>query len=215
LRLGLGPRALALALIGFYQRRLSASCPLGANGSKRPRRQVRSDKGNGMPFRTMAHCSVKRIACTAACLAAGALAALVPAAAQDRANYFNDPFLQVTTGIADCPVPKGPEITVDEMRAQAHLRTEKGTSCYQSGQCRLPNAYLYDQEIIPRVKKAIEADGRFAQTSVWAEGQRRWVYLKGCVRSAQQSQQLEQLVRRLDDVEAVINQLVVRLPAAR
>ena len=103
-------------------------------------------------------------------------------------------------------------ITEAEMRTQAHSRIERGTSCFLSGRCRLPNSYLYDREIIARVEKAILADGRFADTSVWAEGQRRWVWLKGCVRRKEQAKTLEQLVRRLDDVEAVINQLVVRQP---
>lgn len=77
------------------------------------------------------------------------------------------------------------------------------------GVCRLPNAYLYDAEIIPRVKKAVEFDGRFGQTSVWAEGRRRWVWLKGCVRRAEEAEALERLVRSMDDVEAVVNELVV------
>lgn len=133
-----------------------------------------------------------------------------PALADKRANYFNDPFLQVTNGIAECPVPEGPMITEAEMGAEAHSRAERGTSCFLSGRCRLPSSYLYDKEIIPRVKKAILADGRFADTSVWAEGQRRWVWVKGCVRRKDQAEALERLVRGLDDVEAVINQLVVR-----
>jgi len=132
------------------------------------------------------------------------------ASAEERKNYFNDPFLQVTSGIADCPAPEGPAITEAQMRTEAHARAERGTRCYESGRCRLPNSYLYDNEIIRRVKKAIVADGRFADTSVWAEGQRRWVWLKGCVRTEAQRQALERLVRELDDVEAVINQLVVR-----
>jgi osmotically-inducible protein OsmY len=133
-----------------------------------------------------------------------------PALADKRANYFNDPFLQVTNGIAECPVPEGPMIAEAEMRAEAHSRAERGTSCFLSGRCRLPSSYLYDKEIIPRVKKAILADGRFADTSIWAEGQRRWVWVKGCVRRKDQADALERLVRGLDDVEAVINQLVVR-----
>jgi len=148
-----------------------------------------------------------------ASLRLGAMAVAViggPALADKRANYYNDPFVQVTNGIADCAVPEGPMITEAEMRAQAHSRAERGTSCFLSGRCRLPNSYLYDKEIIPRVKKAILADGRFADTSVWAEGQRRWVWVKGCVRRKDQAEALEQLVRGLDDVEAVINQLVVR-----
>ena len=101
-------------------------------------------------------------------------------------------------------------ITEAEMRAEAHSRIERGTSCFLAGRCRLPNSYLYDKEIIPRVEKAILANGRFADTSVWAEGQRRWVWLKGCVRSEEQAKALEQLVRGLDDVENVVNLLVVR-----
>jgi len=96
------------------------------------------------------------------------------------------------------------------MRAEAHSRVERGTRCFLSGRCRLPNSYLYDKEIIPRVEKAILADGHFADTSIWVEGRRRWVWLKGCVRRKDQARALEQLVHSLDDVEAVINQLVVR-----
>ncbi|WP_230412309.1 BON domain-containing protein [Undibacterium hunanense] len=127
-----------------------------------------------------------------------------------RTNYFNDPFLRVTQGISECPVPEGPMLTEAQARAEAHGRIERGTSCYQSGQCRLPNSYLYDKEIIPRVKRAIEADGRFAETSIWVEGQRRFVWLKGCVRTTGQASELEKLVRSLDDVQGVMNQLIVK-----
>jgi len=131
-------------------------------------------------------------------------------AAEERANYFDDPFLQVTSAISDCPPQQEPLITQAEMRAQAHVRAERGTSCYLSGRCRLPNAYLYDKEIIPRVKKAILADGRFAETSIWVEGRRRWVWLKGCVRTRADAHALERLVRSIDDVESVINELIVK-----
>jgi hypothetical protein len=133
----------------------------------------------------------------------------LPAHAEDRANHFNDPFIRVTQGIADCPVPEGPLLTEAQARAQAHSRIERGTSCFQSGKCRLPNSYLYDKEIIPRVKKAVDADGGFSDTSVWAEGQRRWVWLKGCVRTQAQSDAIERMVRNIDDVEGVINQLSI------
>jgi hypothetical protein len=132
------------------------------------------------------------------------------AAPGDRGNLFDDPFVQVTHGIADCPVPEGPMFTRAQMTEEAHSRIERGTSCYLAGRCRLPNSYLYDKEIIPRVKKAILYTRRFAGTSVWAEGQRRWVWLKGCVHSREQAAELERLVRGLDDVEAVIDELVVR-----
>jgi osmotically-inducible protein OsmY len=139
-------------------------------------------------------------------LAAGA------ALADERKNYFDDPFLQVTSGISACPVPKESTLTEAEFRIQGHARAERGTRCFMAGRCRLPNSYLYDKEIIPRVKKAILADGRFSDTSVWTEGQRRWVWLKGCVRSKSQAAALEQLVRSLEDVEAVVNELTIRKP---
>jgi putative Ca2+/H+ antiporter (TMEM165/GDT1 family) len=147
--------------------------------------------------------------------ALGVYALIAPAAAatpatEERANRFDDPFLQVTSGIAECPPQSGPLITEAEMRAEAHPRAERGTRCYQSGRCRLPNSYLYDKEIIPRVQTAILADGRFAETSIWALGQRRWVILKGCVRTDAQKKALEALVRGIDDVEAVVDELVVR-----
>ncbi|MFZ6640504.1 BON domain-containing protein [Undibacterium sp. TC4M20W] len=128
-------------------------------------------------------------------------------AQEPRSNYFNDPFLKVTHAISDCAVPEGPLLTAAQARSEAHSRIERGTSCYHSGQCRLPNSYLYDQEIIPRVKRAIETDGRFAETSIWIEGQRRFVTLKGCVQTSGQAKELEKLVRRLDDVEGVVNLL--------
>jgi BON domain-containing protein len=141
------------------------------------------------------------------------LAALVqsPPAADGapRTNVFHDPFLAVTNGLPACPVPEGPLFTEAEARAEAHGRSQRGVSCYLSGRCRLSNAYLYDQEIVPRVDKAIHADGRFADTSVWVLGQRRWVFLKGCVKSGAESAALERLVKDIDDVEVVINELSV------
>jgi len=130
-------------------------------------------------------------------------------AAEERGNLFGDPVVQVTAAIATCPPQHGPMIAESEMRTEAHSRAERGTRCYQSGQCRLPNAYLYDREIIPRVRQAILYDGRFADTSIWVEGQRRWVWLRGCVRTNAQRSALEKLVRSIDDVEAVVDELAV------
>ena len=107
-------------------------------------------------------------------------------------------------------MPAGPLYSADEVRDEAHGRTQRGVSCHLAGRCRLPNAYLYDREIIPRVAIAIRADPRLAaNSSLWAMGQRRWVWLQGCVASATQAEEIEALVRRIDDVEAVINQLSV------
>lgn len=129
--------------------------------------------------------------------------------AQERRNLFNDPFIALTAGLPGCPVPEGPLYTEAEAREAAHDRSQRGVSCHLAGRCRLPNAYLYDKEIIPRVKIAVEADGRYAKTSLWALGQRRVVWLKGCVASADEASALERLVRQIDDVEGVVNELMV------
>ncbi|MBW8735554.1 MAG: BON domain-containing protein [Asticcacaulis sp.] len=139
-------------------------------------------------------------------LAAHAQAASAPS---ERRNWFDDPFIQATHGLPGCPIPDAPLLTEAQMQHETHWRAERGTSCYRSGRCRLPNAYLYDKEIVPRVVKAIDAAGQFADTSVWVEGQRRWVWLKGCVSTKEQAAELERIVRLVDDVEAVIPQLIV------
>jgi hypothetical protein len=139
-----------------------------------------------------------------------AVAWLPGALAQDA----EDPFVQVTSRIAGCPEPAPPSYkdTADaayQARFEAHTRGERGTSCYQSGRCRLPNSYLYDKEIIPRVQRFIRQDSRFAETSVWIAGQRRWVYLQGCVKTRAQADDMVNVVRTVDDVERVVDQLFV------
>jgi osmotically-inducible protein OsmY len=44
---------------------------------------------------------------------------------------------------------------------------------------------------------------------VWAYGQRRWVYLQGCVATRAEADELERIVRLIDDVESVMNELMV------
>lgn len=133
-----------------------------------------------------------------------ALACLGPAihAQDERTHAFDDPFLQVTRALPTCPVPQGPLYTAAQAKAQSHIRAEKGTTCHDWGRCRLPNAYLYDEEIIPRVATFIQRDDRFQNTSVWILGQRRRLYLEGYVTSHAQSDKLEREVRLIDDVEA-------------
>jgi osmotically-inducible protein OsmY len=77
------------------------------------------------------------------------------------------------------------------------------------GRCRLPNSYLYDKEIIPRVQQYIRMDGRFDDSTVWVLGERRIVTLMGCVKTREQSAQLEQSVLLVDDVMGVVNYLMV------
>ena len=131
------------------------------------------------------------------------------ATAQNGLLSLGDPFTQVTASIPDCATPSPTLYTEAEVRAQSHYRVERGNSCYQSGRCRLPNSYAYDADIIARVKKFIRQDERFADTSIWIEGQRRWVTLMGCVRSDQQKAALESMVRTVDDVENVVTSLTV------
>ncbi len=78
--------------------------------------------------------------------------------------------MQVTTALPQCPVPEGPLYTEAEVRELAHVRSQHGGSCHRVGRCRLPNSYLYDAEIIPRVQRYIQQDGRFDDTSVWVLG---------------------------------------------
>jgi hypothetical protein len=137
------------------------------------------------------------------------LAAAGAASAQERRNAFDDPFLPVTSAIPRCPVPRGPGFTEVEVRKEAHVRAQHGTSCYRVGRCRLPNSYLYDKEIIPRVQQYLRMDGRFDDTSVWILGERRLVTLMGCVKTAKQKEEMERAVLLVDDVMGVVNYLMV------
>ena len=129
--------------------------------------------------------------------------------AQERRNAFDDPFLQVTQALPGCPEPRGPGFTDEEVRKEAHVRAQHGTSCYRVGRCRLPNSYLYDQEIIPRTAQYIRMDGRFDDTAVWVLGERRIVTLMGCVKTKEQAEEMERSVLLVDDVMGVVNYLMV------
>src|SRR5438445_2312084 len=151
--------------------------------------------------------------CTIACMkwCAFILCSFAAALAhvEEAGNLFNDPFVQATSATAQCPVPRGPYITKENVFKEQHVRTQHGNSCYRSGRCRLPNSYLYDKEIVPRVAQYIRADGRFDDTSVWVLGERRIVTLMGCVQSKEQSEALERAVSLVDDVSNVVNYLMV------
>jgi hypothetical protein len=88
-------------------------------------------------------------------------------------------FLQIDE--RDCRLPAA--IGADDHRSGDARRSASARRARHAllpvGRCRLPNSYLYDKEIIPRVKTAILTDGRFAETSISVLGQRRWVILKG------------------------------------
>ncbi len=130
-------------------------------------------------------------------------------AQEERTNAFGDPFGQATNGMAGCPEPLGPLFSTEEARREAHWRAERGTSCYLSGRCRLPNAYQYDAEIFPRAIQYLRQSGRFDDTSIWLGLERRWVFVRGCVQNEKQGAALEAELRLVDDVEAVVGQWMV------
>ena len=143
----------------------------------------------------------------AACSLAVAPASSAPN--DGRTNFFDDPFVRVTRAINGCPEPEGPLYSEAEARAQSHMRAEKGTTCHYYGRCRLPNAFLYDNDIIERATRLIERDGRFADSSLWLVGQRRFVYLQGCVPNRAMAETLVREIGLIDDVEMVVDQLQV------
>jgi hypothetical protein len=124
--------------------------------------------------------------------------------AEERRNWFDDPFFQASSGLEGCPVPLGPLLTQDEQRREAHYRAECGTSCWLSGQCRESNAYRYDKDLAPRVAAAMKAVPGIGRSSVWVTIQRRWVFLEGCVASREQIALIEDAVRAVPEVEIVV-----------
>ena len=142
-------------------------------------------------------------------LASAAAQAAHGADSGERSNFFDDPFFQVSSGLADCPEPLGPLYTAAEVREQMHSRLERGTSCWLAGRCKDSNAYLYDKAIAPEVRKVLTAVPGLRRSSVWVTVQRRWVYLQGCVPTHEMAQRLESAARKLNDVETVVPDLMV------
>ena len=124
-------------------------------------------------------------------------------------SYQLDPFEQATAGFAACPTVPPPTLTPDQMRAQAHSRVERGTSCCLAGTCECGGSYKHDPEINARVAAAIRNDARFRNASIWITTTRKFVTLQGCVRTPAQKRALERLVRRQPDVALVWNETAV------
>ena len=120
-----------------------------------------------------------------------------------------DPFAQATTGLPACAVVKPRLYTSDEMRTEAHVRSERGTRCALEGTCEPGGAYKRDTEINDHVRAVIAADQRFTQTSIWITTSRKWVTLKGCVRTSAQRNALLASVRKQPNVERVFDELMV------
>ena len=134
---------------------------------------------------------------------------MLNASAEEPRTYQLDPFAQATVGYVACPAAKPPVLTEQEMRATAHQRVERGTSCCLAGSCECGGAYKRDPEINDRVVAAIQADKRFRHTSVWVTTTRKFVTLEGCLRTQAQRKALERLVKRQPDVAIVWNETVV------
>ena len=134
-----------------------------------------------------------------------ALAALVPAAASAQATL--DPFGRATSGDPACPPVVQRQLTPEEIGTAAHARAERGTRCAMEGKCESGGAYRRDPEINAQVIRAIGADRRFADTSVWVTTSRGWVTLQGCARSSAQRKVLVAYVARQPRVVRVFDEL--------
>jgi hypothetical protein len=153
--------------------------------------------------------AMKRLLLYGACLSA--LLASPAASADDaRANLDNDPFFQISHAIPACPAPLGPLQTQREWRDEAHYRTERGTSCWSEGRCRLPNSYRYDTEIAEAVQRRLAiiepATHWHEKTTLWLLLQRRFIYVQGCVAPDFGKQQFLRELGQTADVEQVIDQ---------
>ena len=126
-----------------------------------------------------------------------------------------DPFAQATAGLAACPIVKPRLFTLDEMRTEGHIRIERGTRCALEGTCEPGGAYKRDAGINESVRASIAGNGSFAGTSVWVTTSRKWVTLKGCVRTSALRSAFVRFVEKLPGVERVFDQLTIERAPAR
>jgi BON domain len=147
-------------------------------------------------------------------LAMGVLLLIPGGWAQERRNWYNDPFVQASTGYPQCPPASGPLLTQQEMRQQAHTRIERGTSCALEGKCEPGGAYKHDPQINERVRQAIASSRWLDNTSLWVTTQATYVTLEGCVHSAGQQRRLRALVEGQEGVRYVIDATTIGLPAS-
>jgi hypothetical protein len=125
-----------------------------------------------------------------------------------RRNWFDDPYFQVSHGIAACPEPRGPFITEAEALRESHHRAERGTRCHLEGRCRHPSSYDYDSEIADHIRIAV-AERRLAlpPSTLWVLVQGRRVFIYGCVAPGYRRGQLEKGLRAIPDVELAMEQV--------
>jgi hypothetical protein len=144
--------------------------------------------------------------------AVAVLASIAFAAHAAGETYQLDPFAQATAGYAACPTIAPPLVSADEMRAQAHVRSERGLRCAMEGTCEPGGSYKRDPEVNESVRAAIAAERRFANTSIWITTSRKWVTLQGCVRSSAEKRALVEFVRGLPSVERVFDETTIGTP---
>lgn len=130
--------------------------------------------------------------------------------AQALRNFGNDPFLRISSAIADCPEPAGPRVSEDEWKREAHHRIEEGNHCYVEGRCRLPNAYQYDKDIAETLQRRL-GDLRRTQpgwqdSSLWIMVRGRWLTVQGCVAPGFNRAAFLGALRGVPDVDKVIDQ---------
>ncbi|VVE40619.1 hypothetical protein PIN31009_04096 [Pandoraea iniqua] len=136
----------------------------------------------------------------------------------DLRNFGNDPFLHISSAVANCPVPLGPFMRESDWIADAHHRIEKGNHCWFEGRCRLSNSYRYDVEIAESAQRrlsSVAADIPWkTQTSLWLTFQRRIIVMQGCMAPGFPLARLIKALEQTADVEAVVDQVVIRRPGA-
>ena len=154
------------------------------------------------------------VARTASALVVGLGLAAAARSAEELRNWFDDPFFQISSSLADCPLPAGPFVSEADKRAQAHRRAEKGTTCWLAGECERPNAYAYDRDIAEAFRKAVDGGNRLPGTSLWVTVQGRVLYIEGCALQHSSVAAVEALARSLPHVQQAI--AIVRTdPSAR
>jgi hypothetical protein len=125
-----------------------------------------------------------------------------------------DPFAQASSGFPGCAATPPPLLTLEQSRIVAHERAERGTRCAMEGTCEPGGAYRRDSEVNERVRAAIAAAPKFANTSLWLTTTRKWVTVSGCVRTAAQRRALVEFVKAQPGVERVFDETRVGTNAA-
>ncbi len=145
-----------------------------------------------------------------ACATLVALAVATPTSGQTLRNYGDDPFLRISTRIANCPEPAGPRISEAEWRRDAHHRIEHGNHCWLEGRCRLPNAFLYDKEIAESTRRRLATLSAslpaWQASSLWIMIRGRWLTVQGCTASGFPLAGFLAALREVPDVERVIDE---------